>query len=255
MNKFTVGAVIIVIVLIGWATLSGGDSKVVKNSIDKNQNSYTSISSNQLSNMLESKDFTLIDVHIPEQVHIPGTDYMIPYTNIDEIISRIPNKDSKVVLYCRSGGMSKAAAEELVKRGYTNVYELKNGMNEWQALGNPILPKGSIKTPSDQNTDIETGITDTTTTDVKEFNLTASNFKFSANEIKVKKGDKVRVVLNNSQGIHDFKIDELGVNTRIIQQGEQDIVEFVADKVGVFEYYCSVGNHRELGMRGKFIVE
>ncbi len=32
-------------------------------------------------------------------------------------------------------------------------------------------------------------------------------------------------------------------------------VEFTADKKGTFEYYCSVGEHRVNGMKGKFIVE
>jgi len=32
-------------------------------------------------------------------------------------------------------------------------------------------------------------------------------------------------------------------------------VEFVADQEGAFEYYCSVGNHRQQGMKGTLIVE
>ena len=37
--------------------------------------------------------------------------------------------------------------------------------------------------------------------------------------------------------------------------GQIDEVEFVVDKAGTFEYYCSVGNHRQMGMVGKLIVE
>ncbi len=106
---------------------------------------FKSISSDDLSGMLGNKDFTLIDVHIPEQEHVPGTDYMISYDEVDKIASVIPSKNSKVVLYCRSGGMSKKAAKELAKMGYTNIFELKNGMNEWKASKKDTLPKGSIK--------------------------------------------------------------------------------------------------------------
>ena len=31
--------------------------------------------------------------------------------------------------------------------------------------------------------------------------------------------------------------------------------EFTADKVGSFEYYCSVGSHRSMGMKGVLKVE
>ena len=40
-----------------------------------------------------------------------------------------------------------------------------------------------------------------------------------------------------------------------INGGETDSIEFVADKVGTFEYYCSVGQHRSMGMVGKLTVE
>ncbi len=106
---------------------------------------FTSVTSQELEAMLEKKDFTLIDVHIPEQKHIPGTDYMISYNDVDQIESVIPSKDSKVLLYCRSGNMSKQTASELVKRGYTNIIELDDGLNGWAAEGREVLPLGSIK--------------------------------------------------------------------------------------------------------------
>jgi plastocyanin len=32
-------------------------------------------------------------------------------------------------------------------------------------------------------------------------------------------------------------------------------IEFVANKKGKFEYYCSVGEHRAMGMKGNLVVE
>lgn len=105
---------------------------------------FKSISSEQLNEMLENKDFIMIDVHTPEQEHIPGTDYLISYDETEKIAAKIPSKDAKVVLYCRSGNMSKSASKELVEMGYTNIYELENGLNEWNAEDREVLPKGSI---------------------------------------------------------------------------------------------------------------
>ncbi len=90
---------------------------------------------------------------------------------------------------------------------------------------------------------------------VKEITVTGSNFKFVPSTITVKKGDTVKVTFKNSGGFHDFVIDEFDVKTKTIADGQQEVVEFTADKVGTYEYYCSVGDHRQMGMVGKLIVQ
>lgn len=81
------------------------------------------------------------------------------------------------------------------------------------------------------------------------------NFSFAPNEIKVKKGDKVTINFKSASGFHDFVIDEFDVATKQVQTGEMSSVTFTADKVGSFEFYCSVGNHRAMGMVGTLVVE
>lgn len=90
---------------------------------------------------------------------------------------------------------------------------------------------------------------------VKEFTVTGSNFSFDPKTITVKKGDRVKVTFKNKDGFHDFVIDEFNVATKQIQGGQQEVVEFVADQAGSFEYYCSVGQHRANGMFGSLVVE
>ena len=89
----------------------------------------------------------------------------------------------------------------------------------------------------------------------KEFTLNASSFKFDMTEIRVKKGDTVKITLNNTGGMHDWVVDEFDARTKQITDGQTDTVTFVADQAGEFEYYCSVGNHRAIGMVGTLIVE
>ncbi len=102
----------------------------------------------------------------------------------------------------------------------------------------------ATQTPSPQSQD-----------SVKEFIITGSPFKFDITEIKIKKGDRVRIIFKNAEGFHDWTIDEFNAQTEQIQAGQQDSVEFIADKSGQFEYYCSVGTHRQMGMKGTLIVE
>ena len=91
---------------------------------------------------------------------------------------------------------------------------------------------------------------------VKEFSVSSSNFKFSVSEIKVNKGDTVRIALVNTAGTHDLKVDGYNIGTKTLSKaGETDTIEFVADKAGTFEYFCTIGTHRQMGMVGKLIVE
>lgn len=96
---------------------------------------------------------------------------------------------------------------------------------------------------------------DEESTSVKEFTVKGDNFTFAPSSITVKKGDTVRITFINAEGFHDWKLDEFNVATQKIGVGAKEVVEFVADKAGSFEYYCSVGSHRQMGMKGTLIVE
>ena len=90
---------------------------------------------------------------------------------------------------------------------------------------------------------------------VKEFTVTGSSFKFSPNTITLKKGDTVRINFKSQGSLHNLVIDGLDVATSELGEGEEEEVEFVADKSGTFDYYCSIGNHRVMGMVGKLVVQ
>ena len=87
------------------------------------------------------------------------------------------------------------------------------------------------------------------------FNITGGSFFYAPNEIRVKKGDKVKFIMTSAGGHHNIDLDEFNVKTEPVNTGEQITAEFTADKVGSFEYYCSVGRHRQMGQKGTLIVE
>jgi len=98
---------------------------------------YQMVSVNELSQELKTKDFLFVNVHIPMEGNIPGTDLDIPYNKIEEEVDQFPvDKNAKIILYCRSGSMGNTAARTLAGLGYTNVFNLEGGYTAWEAAGN-----------------------------------------------------------------------------------------------------------------------
>ncbi|HHH41693.1 MAG TPA: rhodanese-like domain-containing protein [Chloroflexi bacterium] len=105
--------------------------------------SYTDVSAAGLAAMLKEKDFPLINVHVPYEGEIEGTDLFIPFNEIEQNLDQLPaDKGARLVVYCRSGGMSAVAARTLVKLGYTDVWNLDGGMIAWKAAGYSLVNKG-----------------------------------------------------------------------------------------------------------------
>ncbi len=130
----------------------------------------------------------------------------------------------------------------------------------------PVVSEPIIPTPSEMATttlplptgtstvSTSTSSVPTATTTPKVLTVTGSNFAFAPTQLTVKKGETVTINFENTGGLHDWKIDEFNAATKKINGGQTDSVTFVADKAGSFEYYCSVGTHRQMGMRGTLIV-
>ena len=115
-----------------------GPGQTERVTVDAN-GAYTNVDAAGLARMLHAKAFPLINVHIPYEGEIAGTDLFIPFDRIEANLEKLPaDKHARVVLYCRSGSMSTKAARALVKRGYTDVWNLAGGMIGWERAGYPL---------------------------------------------------------------------------------------------------------------------
>jgi phage shock protein E len=102
---------------------------------------WTQVSPSELNAMLQSREVFLVNVHVPYEGEIAGTDAFIPYDQIASRIDELPSDASMLVIYCRSGHTSTAAAEALVAAGYTGFSELTGGYTAWNAAGLPFKIK------------------------------------------------------------------------------------------------------------------
>jgi len=89
---------------------------------------------------VKERELILINVHIPYAGEIPGTDLRIPYDQIGAYREQLPvDRNTTIVVYCRSGPMSKMAVDTLVQLGYARIYDLPGGMDLWKAQGYPLI--------------------------------------------------------------------------------------------------------------------
>lgn len=122
-------------------------------------------------------------------------------------------------------------------------------------------PSSSVTAVTDTTPTAATTATPTTsssaspTATTKEFTVEGSNYSFSLKNITVNQGDTVKITFKNKEGIHDWVLDEFSAKTKELTAGSQETVSFVANKKGSFEYYCSVGTHRQMGMKGTLTVK
>jgi rhodanese-related sulfurtransferase len=63
----------------------------------------------------------------------------VPLFDLESDIERVvPDKSQKIYVYCLSGSRSKVAVEEMMKKGYTNVHNVANGLLAWRAHRYPV---------------------------------------------------------------------------------------------------------------------
>ena len=75
----------------------------------------------------------LIDVRTPDEfrvVRIPGSVLIPDYEIKDKVAEVVPDKDTTLIVYCRSGNRSRSAAKALIDMGYTKVFDL-GGIIDW----------------------------------------------------------------------------------------------------------------------------
>lgn len=111
---------------------------------------YQHISQEEAKRMMDTQSVIILDVreqHEYEAARIPDS-VLLPVGTIDEesAAAVIPEKDSVVLVYCRSGNRSRTAADKLAKLGYTQIYEF-GGITTWPYGVMEKLPEVTITSP------------------------------------------------------------------------------------------------------------
>ena len=103
------------------------------------ERSEMAVGPDEFATAIEATDAFVVNVHVPDEGTIDGTDVTIRYDRIAGD-SRLPaDKETRILLYCKTDRMSRDAAAELMEAGYKNVAYLEGGMDAWAATGRVVL--------------------------------------------------------------------------------------------------------------------
>jgi nitrous-oxide reductase len=103
-----------------------------------------------------------------------------------------------------------------------------------------VYPKEELKDPNAVWDVKDTAVTREGTNVLVK--MLAVRSSFEPNKIEVNQGDRVTIYLTNieqtTDELHGFGLGEYNLNV-VVDPGEMKVIEFVADKPGVFPYYCT----------------
>jgi len=101
----------------------------------------TTITLSEAKALLDKGGFTFLDVRTEKEFkkgHIPGA-VNFPRGKLEfGIDKKIPDKNTSIVVYCKTGGRSALATYTLVKMGYKNLKNMDGGWKAWTKAGYPV---------------------------------------------------------------------------------------------------------------------
>ena len=122
--------------LLALGSLSGCSfSQTSSGPASQSEGASVAITAEEVKAMMdEGTEFVLLDVRTPEEfaaAHIDGAvNLSHDLVDANTAAEVIPSKDTKVVLYCRSGNRTGQTVPVLQSLGYTQVYDM-GAMSSW----------------------------------------------------------------------------------------------------------------------------
>ncbi len=116
--------VLVIIVMLILITGCGKTNKV-NNEVKEAKGTISNVTCDKAME-LQGDGAIIVDVREPEEYKEEHLDEAIniPYTEITDKISEYADKDTKIIVYCKSGVRSNKAATSLIDAGYKNIYDL-----------------------------------------------------------------------------------------------------------------------------------
>ena len=112
-----------------------------------NNESINQMNADELIEFIELNDAVLVDVRTEDEYN---SGYIENSLNIDYFSNEFSvnadklDKNTPIILYCRSGKRSSMSAKKISKLGFKEIYNLEGGILEWIEEGNVIVFNDTI---------------------------------------------------------------------------------------------------------------
>lgn len=211
-----------------------------KENITNNTGSVHNVSVVDFQNALQIENATLVDVRTPQeylQGHLEGAINIDWYQrSFRNLVQHIP-KDKPILIYCRSGNRTSKTSGVLQALGYSEIYNLEKGINQWIAEKAPT----TLVEPQ-QNKDFQNKIQNSSNEMVSESNNTGKIYHVSAVDFN-------KVVNHKNVSIVDIRTPQEFVSGHIngatnidwYQRSFRDLIQEIP-KDKPIAIYCRSGN-------------
>lgn len=112
-----------------------------KDMVTEAKKSICEVSVSEGKALLDKGGYIFLDCREPKEFkmgHIPGA-INIPRGLLEfKVAKKIPDKNGKIVMYCKKGGRGCLATCTLCRMGYKNAQNMAGGWMAWEKAGYPI---------------------------------------------------------------------------------------------------------------------
>ena len=109
---------------------------------DDTAGSITDVTVTEAVDVVAQEDMNILDVRTPAEFaagHLEGAvNIDVQSPDFDAAVAQLP-KDEEWFVYCRSGNRSGVATDRMAELGFTRMYDLQGGINDWTAAGQPVV--------------------------------------------------------------------------------------------------------------------
>ena len=119
--------------VINYQTISSPVGNQSQSELIQQRGNYLSVDE---ANQYRNAGAFMLDVRTPAEwleIHIPGAT-LIPLDELGARMNELP-ADEIIVIYCRTGNRSSQALDILLKAGYSDVFSIENGIQDWITAG------------------------------------------------------------------------------------------------------------------------
>jgi rhodanese-related sulfurtransferase len=140
-NRIIIISILFAVLAASVTVFAGG--KTIPQIIGEAKSQIIEVKVEEIKNDIDAgKNFVLLDARTPKEFnagHLPKS-VNIPRGTMEFIVGKsYPNKDTQIVLYCRTDARATLCTQTLKEMRYTNVKNLQGGFKAWGEAGYSIF--------------------------------------------------------------------------------------------------------------------